>query len=131
MALTAATIIVLFVLGTQSPGALVGYGLIAFAAYTTLTEFYRGTRARMSKGENPLTALWKLFGRNRRRYGGYFIHLGIVVIGIGVICSTAYHHQKKQNNNPGEKITLGNPTDLYKHPFQGPSDCGQAVRTST
>src|SRR5258708_38206792 len=115
MALTAATIIVLFVLGTQSPGALVGYGLIAFAAYTTLTEFYRGTRARMSKGENPLTALWKLFGRNRRRYGGYFIHLGIVVIGIGVIGSPGFQQQKQPTHYPRGKNTPGQPhSRLYK-----------------
>ena len=127
VALTAATIIVLFVLGTQSPGALVGYGLIAFAAYTTLTEFYRGTRARMSKGENPLTALWKLFGRNRRRYGGYFIHLGIVVIGIGVIGSTVYQQQTQQTINPGEKITLGNLTAVYDNAFQAQADDGRAM----
>jgi|SRR5450432_860852 cytochrome c-type biogenesis protein CcmF len=127
VALTAATIIVLFVLGTQSPGALIGYGLIAFAAFTTLTEFYRGTRARMKKGENPFTALWKLFGRNRRRYGGYFIHLGIVVIGIGVIGSTVYQQQTQQTINPGEKITLGNLTMVYNNAFQAQADDGRAM----
>ncbi|HLY27831.1 MAG TPA: cytochrome c biogenesis protein CcsA, partial [Aggregatilineales bacterium] len=83
--LTAITVVIMIALGTTEPGAWFSYGLIAFAAYATLTEFYRGVRARMSKGENPLTALGKLVGRNRRRYGGYCIHLGVVIIGIGVI----------------------------------------------
>jgi len=56
--LTAVTIVVMIVLGTQEPGAWFSYGLIAFAAFATLTEFYRGVRARMAKGENPLTANW-------------------------------------------------------------------------
>src|SRR5260221_7615720 len=127
VALTAATIIVLFVLGTQSPGALLGYGLIAFAAFTTCTEFYRGTRARMSKGENPLTALWKLFGRNRRRYGGHFIHLRLGIIWIGVICRTVYQQQTQQTINPGEKITLGNLTAVYDNAFQAQADDGRAM----
>ncbi len=81
----------------------------------------------MSKGENPLTALWKLFGRNRRRYGGYFIHLGIVVIGIGVIGSTVYQQQTQQTINPGEKITLGNLTAVYNNAFQAQADDGRAM----
>ena len=125
VALTAITIIVLFIFGTQSPGALLGYGLIAFAAYTTLTEFYKGVRARMGKGENPFTALLKLFERNRRRYGGYFIHLGIVVIGIGVIGSTVYQQQTQETINPGEKIQLGGFTLTYNNIFQAQADDGR------
>src|SRR5262249_20305113 len=106
--LTAATLLSLYVTGTQIPGAVVSYGMIFFAGFTTVVEFYRGIRARMSRGENPLTALLKLFQRNRRRYGGYFIHLGVVVIGIGIIGSTVYQQQTQETINPGEKLTLGN-----------------------
>jgi cytochrome c-type biogenesis protein CcmF len=127
LALTAATIIILFVLGTQSPGALFSYALIVFAAYSTLLEFYRGVRARMSRGENPLTALWKLFGRNRRRYGGYFIHLGVVVVGIGIIGSTVYQLETQETINPGEKITLGNMTMVFKDVFQADADDGRGM----
>ncbi len=128
VALTAATIIFLFVTGTQSPGALFSYALIAFAGYVTLFEFYRGVRARMStRGENPLTALWKLFGRNRRRYGGYFIHLGVVVIGIGVIGSTVYQQETQETLSPGDQITLGNMTMIYKDVFDADAVDGRAM----
>ncbi len=127
VALTALTVIILFVLGTQSPGALFSYGLIVFAGYVTLTEFYRGVRARMSKGENPLVALWKLFGRNRRRYGGYFIHLGVVVIGIGIIGSTVYQQETQEALHPGEKLTLGNMTMVYKDVSQATAIDGRQM----
>jgi cytochrome c-type biogenesis protein CcmF len=127
-ALTAITIIVLFVIGTREPGALLSYGLAAFAGYATIMEFYRGVRARMTtRGENPLIALWKLFGRNRRRYGGYFIHLGVVVIGIGVIGSTVYQQQTQDTINPGEKISLGNMTMVYKDVFQADALDGRGM----
>ncbi|MEP7284367.1 MAG: cytochrome c-type biogenesis CcmF C-terminal domain-containing protein [Chloroflexota bacterium] len=127
IAMTALTVIVLYALGTTEPGAIFSYGLLAFAGYSTLIEFYRGTRARMSKGENALTAFWKLCGRNRRRYGGYFIHLGVVVIGIGIIGSTVYQQQTQETINPGEKITLGNLTMVYNNAFQAAADDGRQM----
>ncbi len=52
----------------------------------TLYEFWRGALARHHRsGENLLLALWRLAGRNRRRYGGYIIHLGVVLMAIGII----------------------------------------------
>ena len=38
----------------------------------------------------------KLFGRNQRRYGGYLVHLGIVVIGIGVVGSTMFQYETRR-----------------------------------
>lgn len=116
------TVLILLVAGMRSLGALFSYGLIAFAGYTTVMEFYRGVRARMGHGENPLTALFKLFQRNRRRYGGYFIHLGIVVIGIGIVASTVFQLQTEQTINPGDRITLGNLSMEYHKAYQAEAD---------
>jgi cytochrome c-type biogenesis protein CcmF len=128
VALTAVLVIFLYVTGTQSPGALFSYGLVAFAGFTTILEYYRGVRARMqSRGENALAALWRLFGRNRRRYGGYFIHLGVVVIGIGIIGSTVYQQQTQETINPGDKIALGNMSMVYKDVFQADAVDGRAM----
>jgi cytochrome c-type biogenesis protein CcmF len=127
IALTAVTVIALYITGTREPGAIFSYGLIIFAGYTTVYEFYRGTRARMRKGENPLTALYKLMDRNRRRYGGYLIHLGVVIIGIGIIGSTVYQQQTQETLNPGEKLTLGNRTMVYKDVFQATADDGRSM----
>ena len=52
----------------------------------TLYEFWRGALARHRRwGESLPLALWRLVGRNRRRYGGYIIHLGVVLMALGVI----------------------------------------------
>jgi cytochrome c-type biogenesis protein CcmF len=127
VALTALTVVILFLAGMRNLGGFIGYGLLSFAGYTMLFEFYRGARARIRHGENPLTALFKLFQRDRRRYGGYFIHLGIVVIGIGAFTSTAYQQQTEQTINPGDKITLGNMSLVYKDIFQATADDGRQM----
>jgi cytochrome c-type biogenesis protein CcmF len=127
VALTAATIILLLVTGMQSAGALFSYGLIGFAGYTTLWEFYKGTRARMSRGENPLTALARLFARNRRRYGGYFIHLAVVIIGIGVVGSTVFQLQTQETLRPGDSLSLGNMSMIYKDAFQADAVDGRQM----
>jgi cytochrome c-type biogenesis protein CcmF len=52
----------------------------------TVFEYVRGVRARMrSAGESPLTALARLFVKNQRRYGGYLVHLGVVLLAIGAL----------------------------------------------
>src|SRR5258708_3211971 len=79
----------------------------------------------MSEGESAGTAGWKLFGRNRRRYGGYLIHLGVVVIGIGIIGSTVYQKETQETITPGNKITVGNLTMTYNNIFDARADDGR------
>jgi cytochrome c-type biogenesis protein CcmF len=94
--------------GIRSWGALLGFGITAFVTFTTLLEFYRGVRARMrSTGENPLTAFVTLVARNRRRYGGYTIHLAVVIMAIGVIGSSFFQKETQGQLRPGEQLTLG------------------------
>ena len=65
---------------------MVGYWLAGFVAIVTFYEYWRGARARNRRhGENLLLAFWRLSGRNRRRYGGYMIHLGVVLMAFGII----------------------------------------------
>ncbi len=127
LAATALTVIVLFAADPPEIGAWFSYGLIVFAGYTTLWEFYRGVRARMGKGEPFFTALSRLFARSRSRYGGYLVHLGVVVIGIGVIGSTVYQQETQETINPGEAITIGNMSMIYKSAFQARADDGREM----
>jgi cytochrome c-type biogenesis protein CcmF len=61
--------------------ALVAYTLAAFVAGTILQEFYKGIGARRSiHGEALPLATVRLIARNRRRYGGYIVHAGIVIL---------------------------------------------------
>ena len=101
-------VVVLVVVGIRSWGALLGFGITAFVTFTTLLEFYRGVRARMrSTGENPFLAFVTLVGRNRRRYGGYTIHLAVVIMTIGIIGSNFFQIETQGQLRPGEQLTLG------------------------
>jgi cytochrome c-type biogenesis protein CcmF len=84
--LSIALVLILLVTGMRNIGALLGFWLCAFVIFVTIYEFWRGACARsQTRKENFFEALWRLVLRNRRRYGGYIIHLGVVLIAIGVI----------------------------------------------
>lgn len=94
--------------GIKLFGALLGFGLCAFTLAATLIEYWRGVSARhRSKGESYLLALWRLVGRNRRRYGGYLIHIGIILIAIGIIGSRSYQVETQHNLAVGQSMTIG------------------------
>ena len=106
---------VLVALGFRDLGTLAGFGVIAYAGLITLEEIYRGVRARMKlSAESPFTALGRLIARNRRRYGGYVIHMGIILVGIGVIGTMMYQQETQRGLRPGESITIGDYTIIYQ-----------------
>jgi len=94
-------------LGIHDWRALLGLWIVLFAAILTLLEFYKGTRARMKRGERPWTAFSNLLGRNRRRYGGYWIHMGVIVMAFGIIGMELFQEQTQIMLNVGETVSLG------------------------
>jgi cytochrome c-type biogenesis protein CcmF len=98
------------------PASIFGLWLVSFVLLAIGTEFWKGIRARMAgKAENPLVAFGKLVGRNHRRYGGYIIHLGIVLIALGIV-GDAYFKQETQGTLArGESLKLGE----YELRFEG------------
>ncbi|NPV66224.1 MAG: heme lyase CcmF/NrfE family subunit [Anaerolineae bacterium] len=110
--LTAALVILLVVFGMRNWMAILAYALVGFAGFVTLYEIWRGVKARAQR-ESWLVAAYRLFGRNRRRYGGYVIHLGVVVIGLGVIGSTIFQQETQRTLAEGEALTLGRYTMVY------------------
>ncbi|HRK90096.1 MAG TPA: cytochrome c biogenesis protein CcsA, partial [Anaerolineales bacterium] len=76
----------LFATYTQNAYALIGFFLVALVLFATAHEFWRGARARQkAQGENIFAALGRLMGRNRRRYGGYIIHISMALMAIGIL----------------------------------------------
>jgi cytochrome c-type biogenesis protein CcmF len=105
----------LFVTYTHNVGALIGFFLIALVILVTLYEYLRGAYARQrSQGENIFTALWTLTGRNRRRYGGYIIHLSMVLMAIGIIGIESFQVETQGRIGVGESLKLSNYTVTYK-----------------
>jgi cytochrome c-type biogenesis protein CcmF len=121
-ALTVVCLVAFYFLGATSPFALLGYGIASFVALTTLSEFVRGVAARMKFGENPIRALINLAARNRRRYGGYTIHLGVVVMAFGVVGSNFYQVETQATLKPGESLTVGHFTMRFDSLAEFPTD---------
>lgn len=114
--LVASLVIVLItvLLGVRNWAALLGFWLTGLVASVTLYEFYRGAMARHRKsGENFFLALWRLAGRNRRRYGGYIIHLGVVLAAIGIIGIELFQTETQGTIPQGGELSLGNYTIRY------------------
>ena len=94
--------------GIRQPAALLGFWLAAFVSSVTLYEFWRGALARHHKsGESLPVALWRLAGRNRRRYGGYVIHLGVVLMAIGIIGIEVFQTETQGTISQGQRLSLG------------------------
>ena len=89
----------------------------AFAVASVAQEFVRGTRARGAMtGELPPLALARLVRRNRRRYGGYIVHLGIALALIGVAASTSFQHSRTALLLPGQSVRSDGYTFRYVRP---------------
>lgn len=94
--------------GIQQWAAVLGFWLCGFVTSVTIYEFWRGALARHRRsGESFPVALWRLAGRNRRRYGGYIIHLGVVLMAIGIIGIELFQTETQGTIAQGEQITLG------------------------
>jgi cytochrome c-type biogenesis protein CcmF len=95
--------------GIRLWSALLGFWLAAFVTAVTLYEYFRGVLARRrSTGESYPVALIHLAARNRRRYGGYIIHLGVILMAIGIIGIEMFQTETQGTIRPGERLTLGN-----------------------
>ncbi len=97
----------LAVFGVRDPFALLGFGVCTFVLGTILQEFVRGVMARhRATGENYGFALASLIRRNNRRYGGYVVHLAMLLIGAGAVGSQIYQQQTQATLAPGDSVTL-------------------------
>jgi cytochrome c-type biogenesis protein CcmF len=77
----------------------------AFVLATTWIEFYRGTRIRMhNRGEALPVALGQLVWSNKRRYGGYIVHVGMVLMFFGIAGSSAYKTEVVRDLEPGQYL---------------------------
>ncbi|MCS7222321.1 MAG: heme lyase CcmF/NrfE family subunit [Anaerolineae bacterium] len=113
--LSLAGVAALAIFGVREPLPLVGLGVCALIMSTIGQEFVRGTDARRkTTGESWLQAMIKLVRRNQRRYGGYTVHLGVVLMAIGIIGNTFYQSEGQANLAIGEHMTVKDYTLVYR-----------------
>ncbi len=105
----------LFFLGARHPLALVTWSISAFVLTIIATEFWKGTRARARiEGEGYALALFHLVTRNRRRWGGYIVHVGFVMICIA-FAGASYNTDSRFNVQPGDVVEVSSP---FGHTYQ-------------
>jgi len=121
--------------GFTSPASLIGFAFIGLAGGTALAEIARDVAARSRrKGENPLRALWHLVERyspsassgqapsassgHRRRYGGYLVHIGVILIAVGIIGTRFYPFETEVVLSRGEPADVGDYTLVYEDLWQ-------------
>lgn len=121
----------LFLLGIKHPYALISFALSSFVTATIVLEFYRGARARhkMAK-EGYLRAFFSLIWRNKRRYGGYIIHIGVVMIFVAIIGSSAFKSEKQATLKRGESLTIKEYTLRYENMSSYPTQNKYVVATT-
>jgi cytochrome c-type biogenesis protein CcmF len=99
--------IALFAAGIRNFYALISFGFCLFVALTVIMEFYKGARAIAAKSaQNLLRATVELTHRNTRRYGGYLVHMGIVLMFIG-FTGHAFNQASVKELNVGDTMQVG------------------------
>ena len=106
---------VAFALGVRSFLASLTFATTVFVAATIAVDFIRATRARLRVGESLFPAMGGLLLRHNRRYGGFVVHLGILIIALGVMGSHAWSVQTETTLHRGETAELAG----YRFRFDG------------
>jgi len=104
-----------FALGVRSLLAALTLATTVFVAVTIAVDFTRATRARLRMGESLFPAMGGLLLRHNRRYGGFVVHLGILIIALGVMGSHAWSVQTETTLHRGETAELAG----YRIRFDG------------
>ncbi|MCP3980366.1 MAG: heme lyase CcmF/NrfE family subunit [bacterium] len=87
------------------PGLTFGIG--AFVVATVVMEFYRGIRVRVRNQQESIpVAFSRMIWRNKRRFGGYTVHVGVVLIFIGIAASSAYQQETVRTLEPGQMLEI-------------------------
>lgn len=111
---------VLWFSGARHGMALLTFGLSAFVLTIIIVEFWKGTRARARiEGEGVLPAFYHLVARNRRRWGGYIVHVGVVLI-FTAFAAAPWYGEVRQTLEPGEVAIAESPLGhTYELTYEG------------
>ncbi len=108
--------------GMRNYYALISFGFCLFVALTILVEFYKGARQIAVKSEmNFAHAVVELTHRNTRRYGGYLVHMGIVLMFVG-FTGAAFNQSRVDEMKAGDSVTLGAYRLSVKATHEGEND---------
>jgi cytochrome c-type biogenesis protein CcmF len=125
------TATLLLILGLRDPLGSLAFSICSFVIVGTLIQFLTGLRSRRrASGSNWLSAFVSMLRKQRRRYGAYVVHLGIVLITLGVVGSSSYKIEESITLDPSAVRTVGGYTLRYEEFSYVPS-VGKDVATAT
>lgn len=110
--------------GTRDMIAILAIGLVAFVFITTAMDIGRAVRAHMKVTDRSWWhSLQSLASNNQRRYGGFVVHLGTLVLIIGVVGSAFFKQEATVTLAPGQQVVSGPYTLTYRTitPQKGPN----------
>ncbi|HEX6456122.1 MAG TPA: cytochrome c-type biogenesis CcmF C-terminal domain-containing protein, partial [Solirubrobacterales bacterium] len=118
VAVVAGLALAIFTDAAHKPWALALFTLAAFALTGLAQEFWTGAAARRRlSGESGPQALVGLVTRNRRRYGGYVVHIGVAVLLIGIAASSSFQTNRDVDLKPGESTVVDGRKVTYVKPI--------------
>jgi cytochrome c-type biogenesis protein CcmF len=101
--------------------SLLGFAVVGLAGTVTIAEYIEGAVKRSNRtGDAPLNALWQLIRLQRRKYGGYLVHIGIILMAIGIIGTRFYPFEQERSLNYGQPVEIGDYTLIYENLQQEP-----------
>ncbi len=116
-------VLLLFTDAAHSFWALLMFTLAAFTVTALAQETLRAASARKKgTGESMIAAIWSNAVRNRRRYGGYTVHLGLVVLLVGVAASSSFETKEDIKLQPGQSAEIEDYTVTYVKPTVSRND---------
>ncbi len=105
--------VIFYLSGIRSAYPLISFTLCLFVTFTLILEFTNGVKTRRSlSGEGYPRAFWNLVNKNKRRYGGYIIHFGVVLAFMG-ISGSAFNTEEQVTVNKGESFDVKKYTMHY------------------
>ncbi|HUY37582.1 MAG TPA: heme lyase CcmF/NrfE family subunit [Candidatus Binataceae bacterium] len=103
-----ATGVIALAAGLRAWYVLTAFSLAAFVLGTIVVEFRRGVGARRHMlAETAPKALINLVAKNNRRYGGYIIHIGVIVAFVGIVGSSFFKTEVKKSVREGQSFSIG------------------------
>jgi cytochrome c-type biogenesis protein CcmF len=114
--------------GMRNLVAIIGFFLVALVTLVTLYEIWRATRARQKAQKEPfLIALCRLFARNRRRYGGYLVHISMMMMALGILGIELFQSETQATLRVGQSINLSGYQVRYDEIARFPAPDGREV----
>ncbi len=112
-----ACLVALLVSAITQVTSVILFVFAAFSLAVIVQELIRGTRARRAMAGEPIPAAFvSLIRRNRRRYGGYLVHVGVITLFVGIAASSTFESSRYADLSPGQSATVGGYTIDYVKP---------------